>query len=335
MLGVLVSGITGFAKKIIQSNKALDTLNYDLANMGEFSNLFEHEKMLSDYIRVNTYCNAIREHLKPGDSAIDLGTGTGILSLFAARQGARVFAIDHSKFIRVAQKIAQKNGIDNIRFIRSNSRRFTPPENVDFIIHEQMGDDLFNENMIQNLLDLKQRVLKKTGKILPGRFMLFLEPVAIKENYRVPFIWEKPVSVSGLPQEVDFGFLRDLPEAKEFQPPGYNRHFVDEASLDFFLGEPEPIMTFDLNEIDSAKEIPMHWEAKRLVIRPGGLDGFCLFFGADFGKGIQFDTRPGRTCWANRLFRIPRKEYGQGETIKFSVKAVDLRRSYTWTFTID
>ncbi len=335
MTGGFVRRITSLAKQAIKSNKALDSLFYDLANMGEFSSLYQHEKMLADHLRVDTYHDAIRAHIRPGNTVIDLGTGTGILALYAARQGATVYAIDHSSFIGIAQKIAENNGTDTIKFVRSNSRRFNPPEKVDFIIHEQMGDDLFNENMIQNLLDLKRRALKSTGKVLPGRFELFLEPVALKKQYRMPFLWEKPVTVRDLPQGVDFSFLRDLPEAKEFQPPGYIRHFLEEAALDFYLCEPEPIMTFDLNEIDTVNAVPKNWQATRRVNRAGGFDGFCLFFRADFEKDIQLDTRPGSTHWPNRLFRMPRVEYAVGDTLRYAVKAVDIRRSYTWAFTID
>lgn len=335
MIDGIVSRVTGLAKKAIMSNKTLDRLFYDFSNMGEFSSLYQHEKMLADHIRVDTYHDAICAHIKPGDTVIDLGTGTGILALFAARQGAKVYAIDHSSFIDIARKTAAKNGIDTIKFVRSNSQRFNPPEKVDFILHEQMGDDLFNENMIHNLLDLKRRALKSTGKILPGRFELFLEPVALKKEYRMPFLWEKPVTVRDLPQGVDFSFLRDLPEAKAFQPPGYIRHMVEEAAVDFFLCEPQPIMTFDLNELDDASMVPMHWQANRTIERAGGLDGFCLYFRADFGEGIQLDTRPGYTHWPNRLFRMPRVEYAAGDEIRYSVDVGDIRRSYTWKFTVE
>ncbi len=115
------------------------------------------------------------------------------MAILAARQGTKVYAIDHSDFIHVAEQIAKHNGIDNIQFLKMNSREFTCPEKADYILHEQIGDDLFDENMIVNLLDLKQRALKDNGVIFPGRFELFLEPVALKNDYPVPFIWETPV----------------------------------------------------------------------------------------------------------------------------------------------
>ncbi|HNP97165.1 MAG TPA: hypothetical protein PKJ63_16105, partial [Cyclobacteriaceae bacterium] len=161
------------------------------------------------------------------------------------------------------------------------------------------------------------------------------EPVALKKEYRMPFLWEKPVTVRDLPQGVDFSFLRDLPEAKAFQPPGYTRHMVEEAAVDFFLCAPHPIMTFDLNVLDDASTVPMHWQANQRVNRAGGLDGFCLYFRADFGEGIQLDTRPGFTHWPNRLFRMPRVEYAAGDVIRYSVDVGDIRRSYTWKFTVE
>ena len=100
------------------SSKSLSSLFYDFDNVGEFSNLFEHEKMLADSVRVDTYAAAISRHIKPGDVVIDLGTGTGILAILAARQGAKVYAIDHSDFIHVAEQIAKQNGIDNIQFLK-------------------------------------------------------------------------------------------------------------------------------------------------------------------------------------------------------------------------
>ena len=91
--------------RYVKSNASLFSLVYDLANAGEFSDLFEHEKMLADSVRVDTYAEAIRRQIRPGHVVVDLGTGSGVLAMLAARQGAKVYAIDHSDFIGVAEKI--------------------------------------------------------------------------------------------------------------------------------------------------------------------------------------------------------------------------------------
>jgi protein arginine N-methyltransferase 1 len=75
------------------SSQTLSSLFYDYDNVGEFSDQFEHETMLPDFVRVDTYASALRRHIKVGDVVIDHGAGMGILAILAARQHATVYAI--------------------------------------------------------------------------------------------------------------------------------------------------------------------------------------------------------------------------------------------------
>ncbi|HRQ23960.1 MAG TPA: 50S ribosomal protein L11 methyltransferase, partial [Anaerolineales bacterium] len=259
-------------KKFLKSNRRLQSLFYDFKNEGEFSDLYEHEKMLADRVRVDSYEKAIHRNIKAGQTVIDLGTGTGILSIFAARQGAEVYAIDHSEFIETAKKIAAHNKMDNIHFVYANSRNFTPPEKVDVILHEQIGDDLFEENMVENLLDLKARTLKEDGIILPARFALYLEPVTLTAPHRVPFIWEEPI------HGIDFSFMRTMEGVEKYTAPDYRHRPIPPNSVERFLCAPQPILEFDLNRMKSADELPKHLETKKQVITAGPLDGLALYF---------------------------------------------------------
>jgi type I protein arginine methyltransferase len=314
-----------------KSSKSLSSLFYDFDNVGEFSNLFEHEKMLADVVRVDTYAAAISRHIKPGDVVIDLGTGTGILAILAARQGAKVYAIDHSDFIHVAEQIATHNGIRNIQFLKVNSRDFACPEKVDFILHEQIGDDLFDENMIVNLLDLKQRTLKNNGTIFPGRFELFLEPVTLKKEYRVPFVWE--TSVHG----IDYGFLRNHPDVEQYKRASYASRYIDKSAFDYFLSEPEPILSVDLNKISGTNSIATSFTASRRVVHAGRMEGLYLFFRVVFDDECHFDTAPHHThtSWGNRLLRCPHHDYAEGDTISFQAEMGDIRFADTWSCTFN
>ena len=57
---------------------------------GGYSNISIHETMLRDQARTLAYMHAIQHHAAfiKGKVVLDVGCGTGILSLFAARAGA-------------------------------------------------------------------------------------------------------------------------------------------------------------------------------------------------------------------------------------------------------
>lgn len=320
-------GVVDASKAAIKRNPAVRNLLYGLANREMFSDLFWHERMLVDSQRIEAYREGLRKHVKPGDVVCDLGTGTGILSMLCSLSRPKViYAIEHSSFISIAEETATRNGVDCIKFVRSNSRDFVPPERADVIIHEQMGQLIFGENMIENLLDLKARALKPGGKILPGRFKLFVEPVVLKEQYRVPFIWEIP----GL--EFDFGHLKAHPRADEFKTSRYHLRDLQNFEVDAFLGQPQPLLAFDLNTISGEADIPRRFEVRRKVVRDGQLDGLVVYFEAGFDESIGLTTSPlaRQTNWRNVLFRTPTRAVRRGDELSYTVTLPDLRDFASW-----
>ncbi len=71
-------------------------------------------RMVSDRPRTNAFAAAIREVVQPGDVVLDVGTGTGILAMFAAKAGARkVYAIDATDIAEVATDLVKANGLSD------------------------------------------------------------------------------------------------------------------------------------------------------------------------------------------------------------------------------
>ena len=311
-------------KDRLKDNPRVRKVYYDIWNRRAFSDFFQHDRMLADRVRVEAYHQAITTHVSEGDVVIDLGTGTGILSFFAAAQNPKmVYALEHSRIIEAARLLAESNGIRNVRFENVNSKDFTPNEQADLIIHEQIGEALFDERMVDNLLDLKLRCLKPGGRILPGRFDLYIEPIQLREECYIPFVWEQEI------HGISFARMKDL--SGTLSGSYYFQRGLKPDEIEALLCEPEPIYTIDLNGVEDAT-LPASLEYRRPVVNSGELHGFCVYFQAHFDEELSFANTPSgrRTSWSLSLLRVEKGEYKCGEQVQFRLEARDLADPATW-----
>lgn len=140
-----------------------------------------HQLMLNDHVRMSAYKTAIEEVVKPGDTVLDLGTGTGILALWALDAGAdKVYGIDMApEVLSVAVELIKRNGYQD-RFIPINKLSFDVdlPERVDVLISEIMGNMADNEGFQPILNDAIGRMLKPQGVCIPLDAESHIVPVA-------------------------------------------------------------------------------------------------------------------------------------------------------------
>jgi protein arginine N-methyltransferase 1 len=139
-----------------------------------------HEEMLKDEVRTKTYQMAIlnNRHLFEDKIILDVGCGTGILSMFAVQAGARhVYAVDCSSIIERASIIVRDNGMsDKITLIRGKMEDIVLPVNrVDVIVSEWMGYFLLYESMLNTVLIARDRYLDPNdGIIFPDKAVMYL-----------------------------------------------------------------------------------------------------------------------------------------------------------------
>jgi SAM-dependent methyltransferase len=151
--------------------------------MGIFASVLPHHYMLRDNYRVMSYKAAISKHVA-GKSVVEVGCGTGILSIFAAKAGAtRVTAIEESAIAAVAKEMFSANGCDAIVDLRlGNSRDVSVDEPADVLIHEILGIDPFGENILPYIDDARRRLLKPGGRLLPHRLEVFCIGIDVEDN---------------------------------------------------------------------------------------------------------------------------------------------------------
>lgn len=141
-----------------------------------------HEEMLKDEVRTLTYRNAIyhNRHLFKGKVVLDIGSGTGILSMFAAKAGAaKVIAVEFSNIATQSKQIIADNGLSDIITVlhcKVEEVGELPGgiEKVDVIVSEWMGYCLFYESMLNTVLYARDKWLAPNGVLFPDKANLYV-----------------------------------------------------------------------------------------------------------------------------------------------------------------
>jgi len=149
-----------------------------------------HEEMLKDEVRTLTYRDSMikNKHLFKDKIVLDVGCGTGILSMFAVKAGAKhVYSVDMSNIIDEAKGIVEDNGMaDKITLIKGKIEEIElPTEHVDIIISEWMGYALIYESMLESVLFARDKWLTKDGIMMPDKATMYvcsIEDAKYKED---------------------------------------------------------------------------------------------------------------------------------------------------------
>jgi protein arginine N-methyltransferase 1 len=161
-----------------------------------YSELHHQKDMLTDTHRMDSYYTAISanaEAVFKDKIVMDVGTGSGILAIWAAKAGAKkVYAIEYTDMARHARNLIKANGFDDIVTVIQGTVEgvklplredgFGDEDNervVDVIISEWMGYMLIRESMLDSVLAARDRFLKRdTGLMLPSHATILIAPIA-------------------------------------------------------------------------------------------------------------------------------------------------------------
>jgi len=265
-----------------------------------------HELMLKDKPRVLAYQQAILKNAKDfaGKVVLDVGTGTGILSLFAVRDGGakKVYAVEASLMSLLAENLIATNGFaDRIEILHGRIETIELPEKVDIIISEWMGFFLLHESMLDSVLFARDKWLKPGGFVFPNRAKLLLCPVSMEEYVREKFqYWE---NVYG------FDFSVCIPEVKKDVLAQPIIEIVKQSQL---LAEPTVIQDINIHTINTFALKDIFEELTFTATKGGTLHGFTAWFEVIFEgdtekDNVTLDTSPTApdTHWKQTTFLLP------------------------------
>lgn len=260
-----------------------------------------HRALLDDRVRTGAFLRAIERVVKRGDTVIDLGAGSGVLSAKAAEVGAkRVYAIEATSMIDVARGIFKENNLGGaIVAVRGRSTNILSDLReikANVIVSECLGPMAIGGTMIEAVADARARWLAPQGAIIPELIDVFIAPIDSREcdAFVSPFHKAR----YGLTMATAHRLARNNVYNAEIEPNELLAGGAHVRSID--------LRTFATKDPTQATSFTKR--ARFTARRAGVVHGFAGWFVARLAPRIVLDTSPGKpsTAWRQVFFPLAR-----------------------------
>ncbi|XP_033481287.2 protein arginine N-methyltransferase 3 [Epinephelus lanceolatus] len=273
----------------------------DEAYFSSYGHYSIHEEMLKDKVRTESYRDFMYRNpdMFRDKVVLDVGCGTGILSMFAARAGAKkVIAVDQSEIIYQAMDIVRSNQLeDKITLIKGRIEDIElPVEKVDIIISEWMGYFLLFESMLDSVLYARDLYLADGGSVYPDLCNISLAAIGDTQKHQDHIAFWDDV----------YGF--NMACMKKVVVP---EAAVEVVNADTLISEPTVIQTIDCNRV-CLSELEFASDFCLKITNSTDCTAIVGYFDIFFDKGcsnkVVFSTGPQvtKTHWKQTIFLLER-----------------------------
>ncbi len=286
-----------------------------------------HFSMLADEGRNRAYDKVLRSLMQPGDTVLDIGTGSGLLAMMAIRAGAgEVIACEREPAIaEVAKAIIQKNGFaDKVKVHALDSRLLRlgkeVSERVDVIVSEILDVSLLGEGMLPSIRAALRSLAHEDTRVIPAGATVMVQLIELPESYYDP----------GL-QDVE-GF--DLREFDRFRQAGGRKTMYLRSDHDYGSSEILPLRAFDFLRPGKAisEEEPEKFSIRFENVEDKNIDGILMWFELELDADTLRSSGPGGEFehWGQAFYPLkPAPEPGKPVTIHCEV------HDFGWAFSVN
>lgn len=238
-----------------------------------------HRTLIADRVRLEAFHDALKRVIEPGITTVaDIGTGTGILAMMAARLGARhVYAYEMAEVGGLAAEMVKRNRLGAIELIPGRSSELIDPPRVDVVVSETLGNYAFEEHMIATLADARSRHLKPGGVLIPARVEQLVVPVTGARVRDELVAWDR------------VGYGLDLGPARIMS---LNNAYVRSLTPIELLGSGKAAQRWDDVELGRDKASTRKGRVEWCLERATVVHGLALWWTAHLGGGITLSTSP-------------------------------------------
>lgn len=268
--------------------------------------------MLIDHVRTLAFQDAIDAIVRPGDRVIDVGTGSGILAMMAARRGAaEVFGLEVTDMASWAARIAARNGLDAVRIVQGDGAAFDAEGPVDVIMGEFAGMYFLEEwRHYAAFVQVRDRNLRDGGQVIPHAARIFLSAIDSRKLYqeRGHGFWEAPV------YGLDFS---EVLAAESASP----RRYIVSADHNAIVCTRE-IAAFDFLK-GTERDYFFSTDVSFDYPAAGSFHGFIGHFELDMAPGLVLGTGTAtrETCWHQSYFPLPALQVPAGGRVAARVRS--------------
>ncbi|KAK8783285.1 hypothetical protein V5799_010351 [Amblyomma americanum] len=282
-----------------------------------YAGLDIHREMIGDYARTFTYRKAILNNYSNlyQKAVLDLGAGTGILSMFCAQAGAKtVYAVEASDVAEVAKKVVSSNKVDDqVIVIQSKVEDAVLPEKVDAIVSEWMGYMLLYESMLQSVISARDKWLKKDGILLPEKARMFIAPLTDPDEglERIDF-WKM----------VKENFHVDMSCVTEFAKAELYKHItVKTVDAENVISRGTCFLELDLYTVKSEDLQCIKENFMCCCYGHGRVHAFVIWFSVEFPLDVILSTSPydSETHWQQTVLFINPVDVKQDSEIRGTI----------------
>ncbi|XP_011702607.1 PREDICTED: protein arginine N-methyltransferase 3 isoform X2 [Wasmannia auropunctata] len=280
-----------------EKNASANSSNADEGYFNTYSHFAIHHEMLNDKKRTESYRDALLTNSNKFHDCVmlDVGCGTGILSMFAAKSGCRkVISVDQSDVIYHAMDIVRENNLSDIITLKRGRLEDISigVEKVDAIISEWMGYFLLFEGMLDTVIYARDHYLTPGGTILPNRCTISIVGSGDTKRYiDLVDYWSNV-----------YGFKMSCMKAEALREPS-----IEICNVDDLITSTAEIQAFDLYKVTTDCinfSSPFTLNVKKTGSLTAIIGYFDIFF--DLENPVHFSTGPYSTPthWKQTVFSL-------------------------------